>query len=296
MEYRNIQEFIVLARCLNFSEAAVQLNMTQSNLSKHIQQMEKELGSRLFNRTSRSVTLSPFGEYYLPFAEQIMDSFHSAAVAVKAYSDKRTNLIRITVVHNPQNYKVNAAIKAFHKEYPDCLVQMIETNENEATKMVAEKEINLFATYCEEHETLPCGFVPVGQSHVVAILPKDHPLSGKSQISLSDLKGEPLILPRHNTKISQMILDTLASENQGALPDILFEGGSTACIDLVRSGMGISLHLKEIIRLTDEHDICSVEISPHINYRYGLGYATDRPLSAAEQNFVTYIKQNWQLA
>ena len=64
MEIGTIQEFVVLAECLNFSEAASRLFISQSSLSKHIKALEQELGVALFERTTRSIRLSGAGERY----------------------------------------------------------------------------------------------------------------------------------------------------------------------------------------------------------------------------------------
>ena len=61
MEIGTIQEFVVLAECLNFSEAASRLFISQSSLSKHIKALEQELGVALFERTTRSIRLSGAG-------------------------------------------------------------------------------------------------------------------------------------------------------------------------------------------------------------------------------------------
>lgn len=71
METGTIKEFVTLADCLNFSEAASRLFISQSSLSKHIKALERELGLALFDRTTRSIRLSGAGERYLPYAREI---------------------------------------------------------------------------------------------------------------------------------------------------------------------------------------------------------------------------------
>ena len=66
MNLDNFKEFLILAATKNYSEAADRLYISQSALTKHIQQMEKDLGVQLFARNSRRVTLTEFGRILLP--------------------------------------------------------------------------------------------------------------------------------------------------------------------------------------------------------------------------------------
>ncbi|MCD8231072.1 MAG: LysR family transcriptional regulator [Clostridiales bacterium] len=68
------REFIVLADCGSYIEASERLFIGQSSLSKHIMSMEKELGVPLFERTSRKVILTRFGELMIPYANRIVQA------------------------------------------------------------------------------------------------------------------------------------------------------------------------------------------------------------------------------
>ena len=80
METGYIREFVMLADCLNFSEAAERLFISQSSLSKHIRALERELGGELFVRTTRTIRLSEMGTVYLPYARKIADLCDQAEV------------------------------------------------------------------------------------------------------------------------------------------------------------------------------------------------------------------------
>ena len=73
MEINYLKEFVVLAQTGNFMEAAELLYVSQSTLSKHIKSIEVELGVSLFDRTTRKVTISKFGQLLLPYAQQISE-------------------------------------------------------------------------------------------------------------------------------------------------------------------------------------------------------------------------------
>ena len=72
MELNYIREFVFLANINNFQEAADALYISQSTLSRHIQSLENELQNKLFDRTTRSVQLSEFGKFFLPYAQELV--------------------------------------------------------------------------------------------------------------------------------------------------------------------------------------------------------------------------------
>lgn len=85
MELSYIKEFIVLAEYKNFSKAAEELYISQPTLSKHIQAMERELGGKLFNRSTHGVSLTEFGELFLPFAIRISDVQNEYESVLQSY-------------------------------------------------------------------------------------------------------------------------------------------------------------------------------------------------------------------
>ena len=73
MDINHVREFIVLAQTGNFMEAAEILFSTQSTLSKHIKNLETEMGVSLFERTTRKVVINKYGQLFLPIAKQIVE-------------------------------------------------------------------------------------------------------------------------------------------------------------------------------------------------------------------------------
>lgn len=73
MELNHVKEFIALTKTENYLEAAENLFISQSSLSKHIKSLEAELGTTLFDRTTRQVKLNEAGKVFLKYAQQLID-------------------------------------------------------------------------------------------------------------------------------------------------------------------------------------------------------------------------------
>lgn len=291
MEIEHIDEFLTLATYLSFSESAEKLNMTQSTLSKHIKALENELGAELFTRSSRSVYLSEFGRIFLPHAMAISEAAKAASKAVEAYLHDSAATFRIPIVRNSQYYDIDKILVDFRRRFPNYTVNVMETDVNEAFDLFKEGKVNLFATYGEDKESKAYGFIQVGASEIVAVLPETYPIEAASEISIERLRSAPLLLPSRDTKASKMIIAALKAASPEFVPNIVFQGGSFGSIELVQAGMGIALQPRELVENYAGKGVRYVSINPPIRFAYGLGYRKGNSLSRAEQCFVRYLKE-----
>lgn len=290
MDTGYIKEFVMLAECLNFSEAAERLFISQSSLSKHIQSLERDLGEKLFVRTTRSIHLSAMGELFLPYARKIADLCSESEIAVDDYKSLSSTSLTIAVMQNPQYYDFAKYITGFRQAYPDLSFSMVEADEFALYNMFRKKHVNIFPTYSSFSGLEGYTFMPMVESSIVAIFRKDHPFADSKQISLKQLSGERLLLPTRGGSLSNLIHDAFRKENLNL--DIVYEGSSIGCVDLVKAGMGVSLHAKEFASvLSRDTDVSCAEINPKLTFVYGLGHRTPAELSHAEQLYLSYMKK-----
>ena len=290
MEIRYLEEFITLAEYRNFGEAALHLNMAQSTLSKHIRALEEELGGQLFRRSTRRMELSPFGEFYLPYAKEMNALFKSAGRKTREYLNENGSAITLAAVHNIQYFDIDRYIIGFRQTCPECRLNVVEGEEKELLSMFRQRQIDFFTAYVFEGETPDYDFLPIGTNRIVALLPAEHRLADCYALSLGQLKNENLLLPNRDTKMYRAVMN--AFNEAGIVPHIVYEGNSFGCMKLVKSGMGISLQPKEFALWRPEPGVSCVDVKPGLVYRYGLGYRDDRNLSAAERKLLAYLRQS----
>ena len=280
----------MLAECLNFSEAAERLFISQSSLSKHIQALERELGAKLFLRTTRSIHLSGVGELFLPYARKIADLCSESEIAIDDYTSRSSTSLTIAVMQNPQYYDLAKYITGFRKAYPDLSFSMVEADESDLYNMFLKKQVNIFPTYSSFGDSENYTFMPMVESSIVAIFRKDHPFSDSKQVSLKQLGRERLLLPTRGGSLSNLIHDAFRRES--ITPEVVYEGSSIGCVDLVKAGMGVSLHAKEFASvLSRDTDVMCAEIEPTLTFVYGLGFRSPAELSHAEQLYLSYMKK-----
>ena len=124
MELRHLKSFIVAARCLNFSEAARRMCVTQSTFSQTIKQLEDELGSTLFFRNSHEVTLTEAGNELLPFAEKAMQAADDCTQRLEDLRRLQCGTLSIGVTHS-FNMVMHETLKEFMRRYPVIRLSII---------------------------------------------------------------------------------------------------------------------------------------------------------------------------
>ena len=290
MDTGYIREFVMLADCLNFSEAAERLFISQSSLSKHIQALERELGTNLFIRTTRSIRLSDAGELYLSYARKIASLCTESEIAVEDLKNRSSTSLTIAVMQNPQYYDLAKYMTSFRTAYPELTFSMVEADEFGLYDMFRKKQVNIIPAYSTFHAAESYVFMPMVESSIVAILRQNHPYAERKSVSLLQLGEERLLLPTKGGALSNLI--HAAFHREGISPNVIYEGSSIGCIDLVKAGMGVSLHAREFVRaISRDTEVSCVEIEPAITFTYGLGHRPPAELSHAEQLYLSHMKK-----
>ena len=135
MEIEYICEFVVLAETCNYMEAADRLFVSQSALSRHIKALEEELKVQLFDRSTRKVSLSPFGSLFLPYARQIASTRYAYEAAIAGALKAEHGNIRLGTIPVMSQYGITDLIMRFRQENPGFSMDIIEGDTLELTRM-----------------------------------------------------------------------------------------------------------------------------------------------------------------
>ncbi len=123
MHLNQIHSFLAVSKTLNFTGAARQLGVPQSTISRQINDLETQLGVRLFYRTKRDVQLTDEGRIFLPYAQEIADAARKGSYAVRKLHEGASGHLSIAVVSAAEQF-LSGALAAFHQEYPDISISI----------------------------------------------------------------------------------------------------------------------------------------------------------------------------
>lgn len=296
MERELLQDFIVLYQALSFSEAAEQLNLTQSALSKRIKTLEREVCGPLFLRTTRKIEPSELGLQFLPYARKILTAYQGADTFLQKYHKVQEQKITLATIRNPQYFGIDRIFLQFQKDHPQLQLNLLEEDPSELYHLFQAGKANLFCTGRLSQSKASRGdyeFLAAGRGYLTAILSIEDPFAAKNVLSTKDLLQRKLLLPSPNLFFREEILSQFLPDN--AAPNIVYEGGALSSIALLQSGLkGIAIQPVEMTENLPEN-LCTCRVFPDLHYDYGLGYRDISDLTAGEKKFVKYFQRHFAL-
>lgn len=194
MELRQLKYFVTVAKTLNFSEASKLLFITQGTLSQQIKQLEDELGSELFVRSSHSVSLTEAGAEMLPLAQHALKD---SAECFQRISDLKKGVSGTLNIGLTTSFRgiLNNALKLYLKQYPNVKLQIVYDSIDVLQKMLNEHEIDFFIAFKSAVQYDEIETIPLVDSELCAVMSKDHPLADMESLTLKDLERQRIILP-----------------------------------------------------------------------------------------------------
>ncbi len=258
MEIRHLRYFIAVAEEQNFRRAAERLFMTQPPLSQQISLLEEDLGVLLFDRTHRQIRLTVAGEVFLEDAYQILAQVDRARGRAKRADKGEVGQLTIgytSFVHCPL---FRIILQRYRTQFPEVEIILHDLVTIEQMKQLSTNTLDLsFATHAslafsslEETQLLQeC----ILREPVVAVLPVNHPLAGRSPLPFAALADEPWIWFARQFDPATYDYMTRLFETVGFRPKVTQEVNQLQLvISLVAAGLGVGLVTTSTERLSSQ--------------------------------------------
>ena len=287
-----MKEFLVLSETGNYLAASGQLYIAQSSLSRHIKAMEEELGVLLFKRTTRTVTLSEFGEIFLPYAQKITELETQYQFDLFQYKRKINGALSIGSIPSMAQYGILDLFACFRQTFPQYSLDIMEGDSTELMERLQGGEIDLAFVRTSPDTKIGGEFeqIPYAEDFLSAIIPVGHPLSRRKGIRMDDLKEESLLLLSSDTFMFQLCLS--ACQRAHFEPKIGFTGRKSGNLLLMtEKGFGIALLTQNPIQEELTERLVLIPIEPKIEANIQLIYPKDGKLSAPAREFLSMLRQ-----
>jgi DNA-binding transcriptional LysR family regulator len=242
MELQQLRYVIAVAETNSFTQAARRCRVVQSALSHQIAGLERELGARLFDRTSRSVRLTPAGAAFLPAARQCLDAAQRAAAEVAATVGEIRGRLAVGLIPTVAAVDIPRVLRDFHRQYPQVRISLRVGASNDLTEQVQRGNIEVAFL------GLPTTARPQGvnarelaRDHLVAVVAPDHPLADETAVDLRRLSTEVFVdLPAGT---AGRVQSDQAFAAAGLSRDVAFEvtTADSMMARLVREGLCIAM-------------------------------------------------------
>ena len=294
MKLEYLHEFLVLTRTGNFTIAAKELEITQTALSRHIQQLESELDVILFERSTRKMQLTQAGKSFLKYAQNSLDVRQEMAAALEHIRNEDIRYLTIATMRNFKPYGIDRLCMSFVKTHPNIMCNMVEAEaENQKSRFANEEcDVGIDSEIETSNDNLERG-AKIATDTIVVLLPEDHELAGQERVELKQLVNERFItMPTYSSAYRHSIN---VCKNAGIRPKVVYtalrEGD---CVQMVSEGMGVSLvqraPVEDVILRNKLPKVAIRELEPEIRIDINVRYRKDR-MNREIREFLQHAEQ-----
>jgi len=248
VELRQLKYFVTVAEELHFGRAAKKLFISQPPLSLQIQNLEKELGVELLQRTQRRVALTPEGRAFYQRAKTILASAQIAVEEVQRISRGERDVIRVGYMSSVMLGEFAPMLRQYHEQYPGVEILMQQMASDRQYESLVDGNIDAafvdlsvgeMHDHFRRHQFDGCRVL---HERLYLAVPKGHSLARKRRLSLADVASQEFIVfPRRSFP---SFYDTVISlcRNSGFSPVIRGEAGQMPeLLAYVAAGIGIGI-------------------------------------------------------
>ncbi|SCK06232.1 DNA-binding transcriptional regulator, LysR family [Streptomyces sp. WMMB 714] len=240
MELRHLEYFVTVAEERHFTRAAELLMVSQSGLSASVRALERELGAKLFVRTTRSVELTEAGRALLGEATRTLAGVRAAREAVAAVQGLLRGTLSVGTEQCIAGVHVPELLARFRKEHPGVEIRLRQTGSVQLAEAVAAGRLDLaFVALCEPP---PQGvrLLPLTEEPLILLCHPGHALASGARARWADLKGEALVDFQLDWGIRQLTERAFAAA--GLERQVALEVNDVhSMIELVEQGLGVAV-------------------------------------------------------
>ena len=287
MELRELRSFCVAARVRSISRAADILGIGQPTVTTHVQKLEAEMGTVLFDRVKRPIQLTTAGETLAKLASPLVDGID--ALADKTADADRNAPVAIASTPDIIPHTLLRVVRVFLARHPHIPLRVSSKNRLDVLEMVVDGDVDVGIVQTFEPDDR-LEFEGMFVFERVLITPAGHPLLDQPLESLAQLAEWPLILMSAGTHTRDILEREL--NRRGVDYEVIVELDSLDMIKrYVALGLGISVGPRLCIEPPDEKELGIVSLSNLLPVdQAGIITLRGKSLSAATQSFMSVMR------
>lgn len=286
MDLKVMRYFVSTVKAGSITKAAATLYVTQPTLTRQIHELEEELGHPLLERSRQGISLTPRGLIFYQRATELLDMATRLKDEVKG-SSELSGTIAMTAAETPAMQVVAKAMSVFIREHPFVSFDVVSASRDIALPRLNTGLCDLALVILPPDQSMDCidlrASCPWG-----LIMPKTHPLAGKTHITAPDLRGLPLLVSKSH--VTSGDLDAWLG-----YPATQLRIGATFnlinnSLPMVRASTGAVLTFEGIVSPLPDN-LTFIPLQPRINSGAYLAWKKARPLSDATRLFLEQIRR-----
>lgn len=289
MTLRHLKIFVCVYQNKSITKAGEMLHIAQPSISLAIKELESYYGIVFFDRIAKKIYPTECGDKLYQYAIHIVSLFEEMETDIKKWNDNNTLTVGSSITVG--NFLIPNVVTKYKTRYPDARVHVMIKNTETIVQYILDNQIDFGIIEGDAHEKQIIQ-LPILDDRLCLIVPKNHPLTRKSNVYLSDLVSYDLLL-REPGSAGRDIIDSVFAANSISITPLWESVSTQALIRGVMNNIGISilpyLLVKEHL---DKNEIIEIPLKDfNFKRHFSIIYHKNKYLSAAALSFMDLCRE-----
>jgi DNA-binding transcriptional LysR family regulator len=290
LSLRQLEVIVEVAEAGSFRAAARKLDISQPALSRTLRLAEEALGTRLFDRDTRHVTITPAGQELLHIARRVLGDFDSALSELGHFMKGYRGQVSVAALPSMNVALLPSAIATFRQQHPQVEFKLHELAA-EALLAAVEQGRADFGLCAKPAPDQRLRYQPLQDDPMMLVCRKDDPHAARANAPWSALAERPYIGIQAGSSIRQ-IIDSVLVRKRLAVRATVEAPSVASCCALVREGLGIAVLPRLSLGLADMRDLAALPLVQPATFRsVGIVTRSGRTLAPASLAFMKTLMQ-----
>jgi DNA-binding transcriptional LysR family regulator len=290
---RQLQVFAAASRARSFSEAADKLGISQPSLSGTINKIEKQLGLRLFDRTTRSLLLTADGRDLAAVADDLVRDFETALGGIAARAAGQRGRVSIAVLPSIAATILPAVLSAVAKAFPEVDITIHDVLQDRAVALVRNGVVD-FAITTQAASFAELDYDEIGSDPFFLVCPRHHPLARLRDLTWREIAGHPFVALSSTTSVRRFADVALGQAEVVIRPRYEVEQIPSA-VALVAAGLGVTALPALTLSMFNNKGVVMRPIGePIVQRRIGILVLKQRSLSVPARFVLERVRDSFR--
>ena len=290
MELRQIYYALEVAKEKNFSKAANNLFITQSNISQQINSLEQELDAKLFVRDQHGVKLTEDGKKFCINAQKIVDEIDNLMISFNKNTNIDKEIIKIAVFPFANKVGITSVITDFFNINANLLMSIKVADNYDAYYGLESGELDFAIVKIRpEEKSSKYEYVFLSEEKLCLLVNKDNRLANKKTIKAEELSELPLLMADSSSSIYNDVRKVY--KELGANFNVIFETTNDIELlnEMIANNYGVTIATESSAISTQNSKIKAIVIESPIKFSNYIVYPKDKQHSGIYKKFIEYV-------
>lgn len=285
--------FYVVAETKNITKASEILNISQPAVTKHIKNLEEQLGNPLFIRTKKGVILNKYGEKIFLNVKQALNLLSESEKEISKYKSLNKGTIKIGISTTLARKYLLKYIKKFHETYPNIVIDIYTDATKDLIKQLKNGVIDIIISKFPQNRDNDLDYIYLDKTKYIFVANEEYSFLSNKTIPIKKLVNYPLLLQKTPSNSRDNIEKYLKENNINIEPKMNI-ASSNLLVDFIRLGYGIGyvtkLYVEEELK---EKKLFEIKVVPDTDeISYGIILLKNNVMTSHCKKFIDYLKPN----